>query len=51
MLGVGLGVPGEESVWNEGGGELGIEAGMDGGRLTLWCECAIEEAEEGIPVL
>ena len=48
---MGLGVPGEECVWNEGGGELGMEAGIDGGRSTLWSECMMEDAEEAIPVL
>lgn len=52
MLGVGRGVPGEERVWKEGGGELGIER-MEGG---AWWEGATEGGAEegtelGIPVL
>jgi len=39
VLGMGLGVPGEECVWKDGGGEEGMDGAiMDG----VW----IEEAEE-----
>jgi hypothetical protein len=49
--GVGLGVPGEEWVWKEGGGLLGIER-MEG----AWWEGATDGACEdgtllGMPVL
>ena len=47
LLGIGLGVPGEEYVWKDGGGEEGTEAGaMDG----VWMDEA-EETEVGMPEL
>ncbi len=37
VLGVGRGVPGEECVWKEWGGELGIDGGA-GGPPPPWAE-------------
>jgi hypothetical protein len=39
VLGVGRGVPGEECVWKDGGGELGIEGAI---RLGVYVEDAID---------
>jgi hypothetical protein len=39
LLGIGLGVPGEECVWKDGGGEDGTEGAITDGVCT-------EEAEE-----
>jgi len=44
---MGLGVPGEECVWNEGGGEEGTEGAIRDG---VWMEEA-EETEVGMPEL
>lgn len=53
VLGVARGVPGEESVWKEGGGELGIE--RIEGACWFWEAATLgawdEETELGIPVL
>ncbi len=50
VLGVGLGVPGDECVWKLGGGELGIEGAiMDGVRMDEATDT--EETEFGIPEL
>ena len=43
---VGRGVPGEEWVWNEGGGELGIAGVLEMDGVSIR-----EEAELGRPVL
>ena len=47
LLGIGLGVPGEECVWKDGGGE----EGTDGARRDGVCTEETEETELGSAVL
>jgi hypothetical protein len=47
LLGIGRGVPGEECVWKDGGGE----EGTDGARIDGVCTEETEETELGSAVL
>lgn len=47
LLGIGRGVPGEEWVWKDGGGE----EGTDGARIDGVCTEEAEETELGSAVL